>query len=157
MILKDPTCCLQDEQIFLVTLNYDPPQSTDEISGRLLTYCSKCIEGNSNVSLAIPVEEVDQETLIMLYEGGYTGSSPEVFMDLFCYPDERLTKSSWRFGSGHGSLAVQTEISPIRSVDCEETNNKSLSNASDSNYCYRINAMPFGGHGDVGVLIFVIN
>lgn len=92
MILKDPKCCLGSEQIFLVTLNYDSPQLTDEISGRLLTYCSKCIEGNSNVSLAIPVEEVDQETLIMLYEGGYTGSSPEVFMDLFCYPDERLTK-----------------------------------------------------------------
>lgn len=92
MILKDPKCCLENEPIFLVTLNYDPPQFTDEISGRLLTYCSKCIEGNSNVSLAIPVEEVDQETLIMLYEGGYTGSSPAGFMELFCYPDERLTQ-----------------------------------------------------------------
>lgn len=87
--------------VLVVTVAYE--QETR--GGRLLAYCLDCRERLAErIRLAIPIEFVNDETFISLYENGYTRSDPETACELvFGEVRRHLIEAVWPYFHQAGS------------------------------------------------------
>ena len=76
--------CRNSESLSLVSVPYDSfnAQEEDVQEGRLLVYCSSCVnETFGTLYLTIPIKLVTYDGLVALYKLGYTSSDPEILVN----------------------------------------------------------------------------
>ena len=84
--------CGNSQNLSLVSVPNDKVAAGDEKvqEGRLLVYCARCVnETFPMLYLTIPLELVNYEGLIAIYQSGYTSSDPDTFVNVILGIDEK--------------------------------------------------------------------